>query len=195
MGSAASWQTQPQRKAQSVFLCFGVQFDLWRDFEREGGSCSLPFIMFHTTQGTASPRMSWHMPHPNQSWCLSKALDKWTLWQVPWPHNTPSPFLVLLQQNVVGWMDCLFVSLPRFERKVFAGSFQLSGLLLKHPSCTSGKSKWRLSSFVGVSHTAADCYGSLAISNINLSCSGWLELFVLITVRLRSCLETQVVLL
>jgi len=39
-----------------------------------------------------------------------------------------------------------------------------------------------------VSDAVANCYGSVAISNINLSCSGCLEMSVLITIRLRSCL-------
>lgn len=37
MGSAASWQIQSQRKAQSGFLWFGVKFNPWRVLMGEGG--------------------------------------------------------------------------------------------------------------------------------------------------------------
>lgn len=61
MGSAASWQTQPQRKAQSVFLCFGVQFDLWRDFERGALAPFLYHVSYHAGHSFSQDELT-HAP-------------------------------------------------------------------------------------------------------------------------------------
>lgn len=84
MGSAASWQIQSQQKALSGFLWFRVKFNPWRMIMEEGGVVYSPFVELRTMQGSFSPRKSWQILGPKQSWCISKPLSKrgQALWQV-----------------------------------------------------------------------------------------------------------------